>query len=59
MTKLKPCPFCGNDAIAHHAMVENDDGECFIVCRCGAGGPECDTEQAAIEAWNTRKEPSE
>jgi Lar family restriction alleviation protein len=50
--KLKPCPFCGGEAVT-----------CLLfhrfrcACRnpaCGATGPMRKTEVAAIRAWNRR-----
>ena len=45
-----PCPFCGG----HHVGLEGStcDAAWFIMCDCGAMGPERDSEQAAISAWN-------
>lgn len=46
--KLKPCPFCGGEAMTNK-LYEN---EWYVYC------PKCernyDTEQEAIEAWNKR-----
>ena len=48
-TMLLPCPFCG--ASAHMA----DTGNLWVVCDdCTAEGPGGDSEQDAINAWNTR-----
>lgn len=58
MTKLKPCPFCGNTAVDvkddcypapnYYVVCDyNDDG-------CGASSGFCRTEEEAIEVWNRR-----
>lgn len=57
-TNLKPCPFCGGEAI----VLQNDDGYHYIGCKSA----ECRgyvfynyvyyfTKERASEAWNTRK----
>ena len=51
-TKIQalPCPFCKS----HHIGLEGStcDAAWFVMCDCGAMGPECDSESAAISAWN-------
>ena len=55
MTKLKPCPFCGGNAI-----VRNTGYDSFYVrCendKCAVVSVTCNrnTSEEAIEAWNTR-----
>jgi Lar family restriction alleviation protein len=62
MTELKPCPFCGGEAIiTRHALLPAYDdaapiaffgGECKI---CLVGYPKLwKTKEAAAEAWNRR-----
>lgn len=64
MDKLKPCPFCGgvpslyciscrkanskSIKLRHYVQCEN---ECVVLPMTNY----CNTEQQAIEAWNTRK----
>lgn len=54
---LKPCPFCR--AKEHESdriwltLAESSDGYFAVVCLCGGSGPIRDTEERAIEAWNT------
>ncbi|MEG2001446.1 MAG: Lar family restriction alleviation protein, partial [Evtepia sp.] len=65
--KLKPCPFCGGEAVEGNnaqvyfdrdtlAEVDYDEPDGFwIECKeCGAMAGEFETRQAAIESWNTR-----
>lgn len=49
-SELKNCPFCGGSA------VWNDTGNkpCFVICKCGAIGPDARSGEEAIAAWNTR-----
>jgi len=56
MHDLKPCPFCGGEAIAHPCTLEGDDhdvgcsnGECPVEPYAWA-----ETENEAIKEWNTR-----
>lgn len=61
--KLKPCPFCGGEA-EKYAKEYNGIRLLSVVCKaCGTSGPLYrtakprikDSENPAIEAWNTRK----
>lgn len=50
MKELKPCPFCGGEAEMQHAM-----GEWWALCPiCKANVDGKNTEQRAVEAWNSR-----
>ena len=53
--KLKPCPFCGGEA-----MLEKIPNRSFIVrCpKCGAKTPYWSWSAAAIETWNKRAQPT-
>ncbi|MBE6784163.1 MAG: restriction alleviation protein, Lar family [Ruminococcaceae bacterium] len=57
MTDLKPCPFCGGEAI----LQKGTDGRCWIECNITKS--HCSvipktwaykTKKEAIEAWNRR-----
>ena len=59
--KLKPCPFCGEEAEYNYEPIGRDNhfmGESFIYCKeCGVG---CNrfklSEKELMKAWNTRAE---
>lgn len=63
MDKLKPCPFCGGEAIINEipphthviaTFMPDCKGMCFIECsQCSCGIGE-DTKELAIERWNRR-----
>jgi len=56
---LKSCPYCG--AVGHGEeevrlkLTSTSKGHFAIICSCGATGPIRDSEQRAIEAWDTRE----
>lgn len=54
-TGAGPCPFCGS----HHLSLKDDDSRAkwYVVCKCKAQGPACDTELNAIVAWNKAAKP--
>ena len=62
MEKLKPCPFCGSEAIINY----KEALEAYI-CECSNDdcpasymiGNRYDTREEAIEVWNKRAERSE
>lgn len=54
MSELKPCPFCGGEA----KTVTDYYFRNTRCSSCGATGWQCCTESEAIEAWNTRYEPT-
>lgn len=55
--KLKPCPFCGGEAIRGIACHVNEDYAFRVECReCKIVTPFYDTEADAIKAWNRRAE---
>lgn len=60
--ELKPCPFCGGDAVVRHILVPEPENKAYSV---GCVELECagsssliayrfTTEEAAVEAWNSR-----
>lgn len=53
--KLKPCPFCGGTPIVSGC----DDTLWSVICKkCAASIDYNETKQEAIEAWNSRIEPT-
>ena len=64
-TKLKPCPFCGNNDRRVGIRRMGNKGYKIICGKCGAGGSyvaikdwhdnKMIAQGQAIEAWNTRK----
>ena len=52
-TELKPCPFCGSKAVVQRMYDGNPYVCCVGDCPVVLDG---ETEQEAIEAWNTRAE---
>ena len=55
---LKSCPYCGaveyGDEEKRLRLTSTSNGHFAIICSCGVTGPIRDSEQRAIEAWNTR-----
>jgi Lar family restriction alleviation protein len=54
-SKLKPCPFCGNNGIGIAEIVTTKN-RIVVHCEMGCGGrtPYCDSEEEAVKKWNTR-----
>ena len=51
--KLKPCPFCGGEArLIGHSPYS------ITCCKCRTTTVICDTPEKAINAWNSRVEPT-
>lgn len=64
MQELKPCPFCGGEAVVDHWELSSPDEGWederediyYIVCsECGSETYEYRSKEEAIEAWNRRK----
>ena len=55
---LKSCPYCGavgpGEEEVRLKLSSTSNGHFAIICSCGATGPIRDSEQRALEAWNTR-----
>jgi Lar family restriction alleviation protein len=49
--ELKPCPFCSSQNAAPYSVKSCHSVLCTA---CGGEGPEADSEEEAIEAWNRR-----
>ena len=48
MEKLKPCPYCGGDAVLYNTNTV------FVECKsCHASGPYMKTTQYDVAAWNS------
>jgi hypothetical protein len=58
MTDLKPCPFCGGEALPYQGCKMADPDRYYIQCqRCPAStDASCDI-RLAERAWNTRPSP--
>ena len=57
--KLKPCPFCyeENDLDVWERQGFFTKKPWSVICNfCGAQGPEAESEEKAVEAWNRRAE---
>lgn len=65
--KLKPCPFCGGEAVLYHqsSKYTDKDGNYVHCIKCGArtklfecfngtGKTHTDTKKEAVEAWQKR-----
>jgi hypothetical protein len=56
---LKSCPYCGavgyGEEEVRLKLTSTSKGHFAIICYCGATGPIRDSEQRAIEAWDTRE----
>ena len=63
MTELKPCPFCGGEAVIEivepHSHIlatfmPNYGGGAFIECQKCTCAISAETKEEAVEAWNRR-----
>ena len=53
--ELKPCPFCGGEAIVDGC----DDTLWIVICKeCNSSIGYKETKEEAVEAWNRRIEPT-
>ena len=56
MPELKPCPACGGSRLTVRSYMPQNfrlDDKYYVRCKCKTSGPYCDTEAAAIAAWNS------
>lgn len=51
---LLPCPFCGRETAKPKS---SGRWGWFVGCTCHAVGPNAESKEDAIKAWNTRTEP--
>lgn len=56
MTTLKPCIYCGGEAVKVAAVLSGTGGRRTVCPRCHASGPICASEADAVEVHNTRWE---
>ena len=54
MSKPKPCPFCGREAVIVKSWESGSYVRCSNGYKCGARQDWFDSEKEAIEAWNRR-----
>ena len=60
MEELKPCPFCGGDAMVSNVTRkyllggETEDRFAISCISCGANGGDKKTKEECIEIWNRR-----
>lgn len=57
VTRLKPCPFCGNDECSgvHLETIWDGEEKFRVFCEyCGVSTWDFDDKDTAIKAWNTR-----
>lgn len=54
MSKLQRCPFCGSDDVSQTGA---SNGNAVICFDCGARGPVCLFQDAAVKKWNERMLP--
>ena len=52
--KLKPCPFCGGEAIVRSYSVDNDKYSIVTCIKCDVETPMYEFRSDAIKAWNRR-----
>jgi hypothetical protein len=55
--ELKPCQFCGNDAVHVHDSYCAGSGFMVLCANCTGEGPLCNTEDEAASEWNRRAAP--
>lgn len=62
MAELKPCPFCGGEALLEEFIVRKGFEACIVCADCLVSMPtitydtEKEARERAIEAWNKRTE---
>jgi len=57
--KLKPCPFCGSEAVLDPHIIDDECPSHYCWCpQCGARSGIENNEFAAVSVWNTRAQES-
>lgn len=56
MSELKPCPFCGGEAVPFNPFDNTDGTWCVLCSECASATGFEQTEAQAIAAWNSRVE---
>ena len=60
-TKLKPCPFCGDDMpFVNEYKTNFFETRFYVVCEiCQSKGKSCKSRKEAIQSWNRRVDNAE
>lgn len=52
---LKPCPFCGGEALMHTELWKGKPFAYYVMCMdCSAAHPYSETKEEAVTLWNRR-----
>lgn len=55
MVEIKPCPFCGDDAVDIEEIPDNGNIYYVYCIMCAANGPVAGREIDAVDKWNEAK----
>lgn len=56
-TEMLPCPFCGSDQFKPKVCKDILD-YCILCTQCGVESGDADSEEEAVQFWNTRAAPT-